>query len=66
MIWSDGSGSSVLRNTNYIGHYDDFDKKTGEKIRSNCSTIITTKAYQKYLEVSKKRQKRKRTNYILR
>ena len=59
MIWSDGSVSSVLRNTHYIGHYDYFDKKTGEKIRSNCSTIITTKTYQKYLEVSKKRQKRK-------
>ena len=59
VIWSDGSVSSVLRNTHYIGHYDYVDKKTGEKIRSNCPTIITTKTYQKYLEVSKKRQKRK-------
>ena len=44
-------------NTHYIGHYDYVDKKSGEKIRSNCPTIITTKTYEKFFEVSNKRKK---------
>ena len=64
-IWSEGSVSSLLTNTHYIGHYDYVDKKSGERIRSNCSSILTASVYKKYLEAAKKRSNKRESNNSL-
>ena len=39
-IWSHGSIDALLQNTHYGGYYNYTDKKSGEKIRVSCPSIL--------------------------
>jgi site-specific DNA recombinase len=61
-VWSLGSIEKVLSNTHYSGYFYYHDKKTDEKIRVQCPSILPSSLFLEVQEEKKKRTPQTRIN----
>lgn len=55
VIWSHATIDKILTNTHYCGYYNYTDKKSGDRIRVECPTLLPADLIKRAIETRKKR-----------